>query len=186
MINQIFNNRVKQVLREKDMDELTRGKYFDKKEIDVKEVGLSIIRGFKVTLCTLKSGMFLQIDVCSRVFRSNNLLEELTTKKSKDFAESLVGTTVITTYGRRRTYKICKICYEMNPFSKFWHDKTAGQITFAKYYEDMYGLKISQKNQPLVEVVLREEKKVEKGEIIKTEIKGFLIPEFIALTGMSD
>ncbi len=74
----------------------------------------------------------------------------------------------------------------MNPFSKFWHDKTAGQITFAKYYEDMYGLKISQKNQPLVEVVLREEKKVEKGEIIKTEIKGFLIPEFIALTGMSD
>ncbi len=111
MINQIFNNRVKQVLREKDMDELTRGKYFDKKEIDVKEVGLSIIRGFKVTLCTLKSGMFLQIDVCSRVFRSNNLLEELTTKKSRDFAESLVGTTVITTYGRRRTYKICKICY---------------------------------------------------------------------------
>lgn len=74
----------------------------------------------------------------------------------------------------------------MNPFSKFWHDKTAGQITFAKYYEDMYGLKISQKNQPLVEVVLREEKKVEKGEMIKTEIKGFLIPEFIALTGMSD
>lgn len=111
MINQIFNNRVKQVLREKDMDELTRGKYFDKKEIDVKEAGLSIIRGFKVTLCTLKSGMFLQIDVCSRVFRSNNLLEELTTKKSRDFAESLVGTTVITTYGRRRTYKICKICY---------------------------------------------------------------------------
>ena len=59
------------------MDELTRGKYFDKKENMVQEVGLSIIRGFKFTLETLKSGIVLQIDVCSRVFRSNNLLEEL-------------------------------------------------------------------------------------------------------------
>ena len=56
------------------MDELTRGKYFDKKEIMVKNVGLSVIRGYKFTLCTLKSGLFLQIDACSRVFRTCNLL----------------------------------------------------------------------------------------------------------------
>lgn len=29
MIKQIFNNLIKQVLREKGLDELTRGKYFD-------------------------------------------------------------------------------------------------------------------------------------------------------------
>ena len=74
MVNQVFNNKIKQVLREMDMDELTRGKYFDKKEIVVKSVGLNIIRGFKFTLCTLKSGLFLQIDACSRVFRAHNLL----------------------------------------------------------------------------------------------------------------
>lgn len=43
----------------------------------------------------------------------------------------------------------------MSPFSKFYHDKRAGQVTFAQYYEESYGLKITTKNQPLVEVVLR-------------------------------
>jgi len=56
------------------MDELTRGKYFDKKEVLVEDIGLSVIRGFKFTLETLKSGIVLQIDVCSRVYRSHNLL----------------------------------------------------------------------------------------------------------------
>ena len=59
MAYQIFNSRIKQVLRERGMDELYRGKYFDQKEIIVKRVGLSIIRGFNFTLCSLKSGLFL-------------------------------------------------------------------------------------------------------------------------------
>jgi hypothetical protein len=41
-------------------------------------------------LCTLKSGLFLQIDVCSRVFRSFNFLEELMNQKNKDFKDSLL------------------------------------------------------------------------------------------------
>jgi hypothetical protein len=94
-------------------------------------VGLSIIRGFKFTLCTLKSGLFLQIDVCSRVFRSFNFLEELMNQKNKDFNDSLLGSTLITNYGRRRTYRILRICYDMTPYSKFYHDKRAGMVTFA-------------------------------------------------------
>lgn len=34
----------------------------------------------------------------------------------------------------------------MNPYSKFWHDKKAGQVTFADYYNENYGLKASAKN----------------------------------------
>lgn len=71
---QVYNNKIKEKLRNKKMDEINRGKYFDKKEVDVKSVGLSILRGFKFTLCPLKRGLTLQIDVCSRVFRSANLL----------------------------------------------------------------------------------------------------------------
>lgn len=33
MVFQIFNNKIKSVLRERKMDEVTRGKYFDKKEV---------------------------------------------------------------------------------------------------------------------------------------------------------
>jgi hypothetical protein len=41
--------------------------------------------------------------------------------------------------------------------------------------------------QPLVSTTIREEKKLNKeGQLEKTEVKGYLIPEFISLTGMSD
>lgn len=186
MVFQMFNNKIKQVLREKEMDELTRGKYFDKREIMVKEVGLCVIRGFKFTLCNLKGGIFLNIDVCSRVFRESNLLEELAAQKSKNFAESLVGATVITNYGKRRTYRIGRICYDMSPMSSFYHDKREGKVTFSEYYSESYGLRVTQRNQPLVEVVIREEKSMKEGNIIKKDIIGYLIPEFISLTGMSD
>ena len=187
MVNQIFNNKIKQVLREKNMDELTRGKYFDKKEIIVKNVGLNIIRGYKFTLCTLKSGLYLNIDACSRVFRSYNLLEEISSNKSKDFIDSLVGETIITTYGRRRTYKINRVCRDMTPNSKFYHDKRAGLVTFAEYYAESYGIKVTAPKQPLLEVVLRKEKKMNKeGQLVENEVMGFLIPEFVSLTGMSD
>lgn len=170
------------------MEELTRGKYFDEKEVMVKEAGLSILRGFKFTLVTLKSGLFLQIDVCSRVFRTQNFLEEIMTQKSQDFTESLIGSTLITTYGKRRTYKILRICYDMNPYSKFYHDKKAGMVTFADYYQECYGIRVTEKKQPLVEVVIRVEKKYDKtkGTEEKKEILGYLIPEFVCLTGMSD
>ena len=108
MVYQVFNNKIKQVLRERNMDELSRGKYFDKKEEIVKQVGLSVIRGYKFTLASLKFGLFLQIDVCSKVFRTDNLLEEITNNRNKDFMKSLEGATVITNYGRRRTYRINK------------------------------------------------------------------------------
>lgn len=41
--------------------------------------------------------------------------------------------------------------------------------------------------QPLIEVVIRTEKKLNKeGVLEKIETRGFLIPEFVSLTGMSD
>lgn len=50
----------------------------------------------------------------------------------------------------------------MSPMDSFYQEKTAGKITFAKYYEESYSLKIKSKNQPLIEVILRTEKKMNK------------------------
>lgn len=136
------------------MDEITRGKYFDKKEVRVEQCGSNILRGYKFTLAPLKSGLYLQIDVCSKVFRANNLLEEIT-GRSKDEVNALVGSTVITRYGRIKTYTIQKIDFNLTPKSTFYSDKRAGQISFMDYYQEAYGLKIKDKNQPLVEAILR-------------------------------
>ena len=186
MVFQVFNNKLKSVLREQQLDELTRGKYFDKKEERVKESGLNVLRGFKFTLCSIKSGLSLQIDVCSRVFRDHNLLEEIT-RLSKDEAMKLVGSTVITNYGKRKTYSILNIDFSKNPKYKFYNEKKEGTITLEDYYQDAYGLQIKNKNQPLIEVVTRVEKiRTANGQLEKKEQLGYLLPEFISLTGMSD
>lgn len=131
-------------------------------------MGLNILRGFKFTLCNLKSGLSLQIDVCSRVFRAANLLEEIN-RLPKDSIDSLVGSTVITRYGKIRTYVIEKIDRKQTPLSEFYHEKREGKITYAEYYKQAYGLKIQQMNQPLIEVVLRTDKKINKnGQLEKT------------------
>jgi hypothetical protein len=39
--------------------------------------------------------------------------------------------------------------------------------------------------QPLIEVVIRTDKQIKNGQIVKTDVKGYLIPEFVSLTGMS-
>jgi hypothetical protein len=77
-------------------------------------VGLNVLRGFKFTLCPLKRGLTVQIDVCSKVFRAANLLEEIS-RLPKDSVNSLVGETIITRYGKIRTYKILNIVFNKNP-----------------------------------------------------------------------
>ena len=53
---------------------------------------------------------------------------------SKDAIAALAGSLVITRYGRIRTYKIEKVYFDTSPMDSFYHDKTSGKITFAKYY----------------------------------------------------
>lgn len=42
---------------------------------------------------------------------------------NKDQVQTLVGATVITRYGKVRTYNILKIDYSITPKSEFFHDK---------------------------------------------------------------
>jgi aubergine-like protein len=187
ILYQLYNNILKDVLRVRNLDEVTRGKFFMKDVTRYDRVGLNVIRGFKMTLAALKEkSMLLQIDVCSKVFRASNLLEEIN-RLSKDAVESLKGETVITRYGKIKTYRIEKIDYTQTPKSTFYHESQAGKITYAQYYQDKYQLKVTQFNQPLIEVIARTEKRINKeGKLEKNEFRVFLIPEFVALTGMSD
>ena len=80
---QMYNNNLKNILRLNKYEELTPGKYFENKETDAKN-GLSVLQGYKFTLANLKGKVCLQVDVCTRVFRSNNLLEEIQRLQSHD------------------------------------------------------------------------------------------------------
>lgn len=76
---QILNVNLKNTLRTLKLSELGKpGQYFENEfdgnaELDNK--GLCVLKGFRFTLAPLNSGLFLQIDVCSRVLQAKNLLE---------------------------------------------------------------------------------------------------------------
>ena len=78
---QILNIDLKNCLKGAKMMELGKNGQFypkdqHKEEIpELRQIGLTILRGFKLTLIPLRSGLSLQIDVCSRVLQSRNLLE---------------------------------------------------------------------------------------------------------------
>lgn len=82
MILQVLNIDMKQKLRYAGMHELGRaGQYYEKNQFDsadLKELQqegkLTVLRGFKFTLTPLNKGIYLQLDVCSRVLQFKNLL----------------------------------------------------------------------------------------------------------------
>ncbi len=51
----------------------------------IKEAGLSVWRGYQVTVAPVNNSLFLKVDVCSRVLRIESLLDTMkNTKKIKD------------------------------------------------------------------------------------------------------
>ena len=82
--------------------------------------GLCTLKGYKFTACPLYSGLYLQIDVFSRIIRQRNLLEEMNSMKSKDsIIENIKEATVMARYGNYRTYEIIDIDFKSSPLSKF-------------------------------------------------------------------
>jgi hypothetical protein len=91
--------------------------------VRIEQFGLNILTGFKMTLSALKErSMSLQIDVCSKVFQADNLLESIN-RLAKDAVEELKEKTVITRYGKIKTYKVLNIDFTQTPKSTFFHEK---------------------------------------------------------------
>ena len=71
----------------------------------------------------------------------------------------------------------------MSPLIETFTNK---EMNYSEYYLKKYGLNISSKTQPLVEVVIKVEKQLRKDKTFEEKkIIGFLIPEFISLTGLN-
>lgn len=186
-ILQIFNSKVKGTLRHyMNFVELGPGKFFNPKADSIDNLGLEVRRGFKLTLCPISNELLMQIDVCSKINRKDNFLRELEKYNAQSANNVFKGATVITKYGKIKTYRIEEIDYTLNPASSFYSDKEAGKITYAQYYAKCYGIKTLNMKQPLIHTIRRVEKVIENGKIVEKPIYVYLIPELVSLTGMSD
>ena len=190
---QILNIDLKNTLRNSKMTELGKiGQFYPKDQHkerikELEEIGLTILRGFKFTLVPLNQGISLQIDVCSRVLQSRNLLEIFNGHPHEQNREEFTGATVITKYGNYRTYSIVEIDYTQDPKSTFHNEKKGVQMSYADYFKEAYGLKVSNNKQPLLKVIGRYNQVHKKdGKIEKVPEYIYLLPEFVSPTGMTD
>lgn len=189
---QILNVDLKSTLKNQNMNELGKqGQYYPKNQHennppDLQDIGLNILRGFKFTLVPLKTGVSLQIDVCSRVLQSKNLLEIFNGHPHEENRAEFTGATILTKYGTYRTFSIEEIDYSLSPLSKFHNEKKGVEMTYETYFKEAYGLKVSNTRQPLLKVVGRYNQVHKNGKIEKIPEYIYLIPEFVSPTGMTD
>lgn len=183
-LSQILNINIKNSLRNIGYRELDKGRYYsaDEFEMDqIKEAGLSVWRGYQVTVAPINHSLFLKVDVCSRVLRLESLLDTMkNTKKIKDKAfinQTFKDISVITRYGNHRIERIAEIDYSMTPRSTFVTYKSQEKQSFVDYYRTVYQCNIRDLEQPLIKIIVRN---CEREEV------QYLVPELVCMTGLTD
>ena len=93
----------------------------------------------------------------------------------QDYIES--HSTVLTTYGRPKTYRVCEILFDRNPMNTSFEIKdkdgnTSKTISLYNYYQTKYNIKIKDSKQPLLKA------EVEDNIKRKNDLKKDLIPNY--------
>lgn len=190
---QILNIDLKNSLRNSDMTEFgKKGQFFPNKRPtdinpEIEKIGLIIERGFKLTLVPLPAGISLQIDVCSSILQRRNLLSIFNAASMSQNKLLYTGTIVQTNYGcKRRTYTIEEVDVTQTPCSTFHNVKKGETMTYKQYYLEVYGLKVTNDEQPLLKVVHRVNQVITGDRIEKVPEYIYLIPEFVSPTGLTE
>jgi len=149
---------------------------------------LEVWPGYVTAVDMFEGGLLLQLDVVSRVLRTETVRDVLTSifKKygAKDFKteaeKALLGTSVLTRYNNK-SYVVDDIDFDSTPMTSFTNH--SGQtMTFYEYYEKNYSLKIVDTKQPLL--VSRPKKRAQATQGVETIIN--LVPELCLMTGLTD
>lgn len=183
---QFLNIIIKQTMRNLNMNEMGRTSkyvYNDKAHIKLLEsYPIEVRTGFKTSIGITATGARLQIDYCSRILRTDNVLDFIKSLKGNinEIKETLISTSVLADYLGFRYYKVDDIDFKQNPLSTFTSKE--GEVTYVQYFKKKYGVNIKDTKQPLIISYLRR-RDTEGKEI---ERKVCLIPELCRMTGLTD
>ncbi len=135
------------------MIELGKGKFYLKEDVTnqlniIHQARLKILRGFKFTIISMNKDLsFIQLDICSRILRTGNFLDEINNQNqsltNSAFNLAYKGATVIARYGNHKTYKIESIHTELSPLSTFAikkKDSAPMVISYKDYFYQCYGI----------------------------------------------
>ena len=167
---QAFSALIRRALQRAGYQQIGRD-FFDlsrQKKIDP----FSIIPGAIMTVVPSTNGLALICDATNKVARDETALTVWgQVKRNREaFRARLTDSTVFTVYNNR-FYKVTGVDFSQTPMSTF--NCASGTISFAKYAQERYGMRVSTADQPMLECTLHGDKL-------------YLIPEFCQMTGLTD
>lgn len=190
---QIYNILVKQLFKiNQDFIEIRR-RFFEKKPLQIRDKFVSdrikIFPGYHTQVTFKRFGnanrLVLNVDVTHKILSNESVLHILNNIKGKDkwskstkkkARKNLVKKVIFTHYNTK-SYTIENIDFERSPKDKFKYTnpKTleSRDITYIEYYQKIYGLTITDPNQPLIKA---------SGRGMQTV---YLIPELSITTNIS-
>ena len=183
---QFLNIVIKQTMKNLKMNEMGRTSkyvYNDKAHIALLEsYPIEVRTGFKTSIQMLVSGVKLQVDYCSRILRTESVLDYIRSWKGNvnEIKEALIGSSVLANYSGYRYYKIDDVDFKKNPQSTF--DTKEGPVTYIQYFKKKYSVDIKDGKQPLLISMLSRRDTLGN----KVEHMVCLIPELCRMTGLTD
>ena len=189
----LYNNIFKRIMRSLKLVQHNRNYFDPKSSHSIKNYDLEVWPGYITAVDRYEGGLLLQADVAHRVLRTEtarDLLVKIHKKcagggsaaaSAKQEAEKqLLGTSVLTRYNNK-SYIIDDIDFDSSPKSTFENER-GESVSYLDYYQNSYGIKILDANQPLL--VHRPRKKAVHEQNVDKLI--CLIPELCLMTGLTD
>lgn len=189
-IVQLLNIQFRRQLKHVGMQLVGRNYYNPEQKIDINAHKMTVWPGFQTSILQWEKNVMLCADVSHKVLRQQTVLEALyelhnslkNQKKENSFhaeaTKRFVGEIVLTRYNNK-TYRIDDINWEANPKAEFqMRDET---ISYADYIKRRYDREVKDLSQPLLI-------SKPKAKDLKRGVTGniLLLPEFCAITGLSD
>lgn len=160
--------------------------FFDPEaKVSIRQYGIDLYPGYLTSIRQHEQDVLMCAELTHRVMRTDtcySLFEHCMNQRGNfkdNYKRMVLGTIVMSTYGKNNTYTVSDVEFDVNPESSFETKK--GPITFMQYFKEKYNITIRDPRQPML-VSRSKARDIRAGqpELI------YLIPELSRITGITD
>jgi len=182
---QFYNIMIRKVMEKMNLTEVKRNYYDAENPIPIKQWKLELWLGYETSMRQHETETLLCCEISTKIIRTDTVLDQmkLCMKGSggqEGCKRTLLGQIIMTKYNNK-TYRIDDIDFKKNPSDKFPR-RDGSEITYIQYYQERFGIKITDLKQPLIVSMPTKQEQRKWGRTDPV----YLIPEICNMTGLSD
>merc|ERR1719391_1488440 len=176
---------IRKVMEKMNLTEVKRNYYDAENPIPIKQWKLELWLGYETSMRQHETETLLCCEISTKIIRTDTVLDQmkLCMKGSggqEGCKRTLLGQIIMTKYNNK-TYRIDDIDFKKNPSDKFPR-RDGSEITYIQYYQERFGIKITDLKQPLIVSMPTKQEQRKWGRTDPV----YLIPEICNMTGLSD